>query len=207
MAGAQLVLLSGPAQLLPGELTDRLQHPIAARRRLVDEQRLVDQGGHQQQDIQVVAGTGPDLLGRLQRAAAGEHGQPPQQDLLGLRQEPVTPLDGRPQGLVMRQRGPRPAGQEPEPIAETVAQLLGGERAGTGCGQLDRQRDPVQTPADAGHRGRVLRCQREGRIHQPGPVDEQPHGLGAVDRCRVQRLHGQRRDAVRQLPGHAERLP
>jgi hypothetical protein len=108
---------------------------------------------------------------------------------------------------VAGQRGPRPAGQKPEPVAEAVVQLPGGERAGTGRGQLDGQRDPVQAPADAGHRGRILRRHCECGIYQPGPVDEQSHRLAAAGHCWVQRLHGQGRDGERHLPGHAKRLP
>jgi hypothetical protein len=82
MAGPQRLDLSSLAQLVPGDLADRLQHPIAALRRLVDQQRLVHQRCDQQQDIQIVV-VGADLLGGLQRATAGEHRQPPNQDLLG----------------------------------------------------------------------------------------------------------------------------
>jgi hypothetical protein len=46
MAGSQRLVLVGLAQLVPGELADRLQHPVAALRRLVDHQRPVDQRRH-----------------------------------------------------------------------------------------------------------------------------------------------------------------
>ena len=68
---SQRLGLSGIDQLLPRELPDGLEHPIATSCRVVDQQRLVDQGGDQYQDIQVVLGA--DLLGSLQREISSEH--------------------------------------------------------------------------------------------------------------------------------------
>jgi hypothetical protein len=49
---------------------------------------------------------------------------------------------------VARLYGPRARGQQPEPVVKATADLVGGEGAQAGGGQLDRQRLPVEPSAD-----------------------------------------------------------
>ena len=82
----------------------------------------------------------------------------------------VGPLHRVAQRLVAFQ--PAPASrQQPEPVTETVAHLLRAHRHHPRRRQLDRQRDPVQPPADLRHRVRVVGLvQREARSDRPGRV-------------------------------------
>ena len=120
---------------------------------------------------------GADRLGRLQRAAAGEDGQAAEQRLL---------RGGRAGRSSRRSRrassagGPavaRPAGQQRQPAAPAAPAAPGGEKQlDPRRGQLDRQRQPVQPPADLGHGRGVLR--RSGRSPAGRPArrcDEQAH--------------------------------
>src|SRR5262249_56169494 len=52
----------------------------------------------------------------------------------------------------------------------------GSRQAGTGGGQLDRQRHAIQPPADLRHRAGVVRGEGEIRANPAGPVDEEFHG-------------------------------
>src|SRR5947208_14731463 len=74
-------------EALERELADRLQHrvPLAVEA----DEALLDER------LQPVEVTVRNLLGRLQRAAAGEDGQPPKELLLLRREELVAPADRR----------------------------------------------------------------------------------------------------------------
>ncbi len=114
-----------------------------------DHQGLVHQMGQQVGDIldlDLVAGA--HGLGRLQRATPGEDGEQLEHVLLVVEQQVVAPLHHRPEGLLPRQRRASPAGQEPEPIVETVRELLHGDHPHPGGRQLDRQREAIEAGAD-----------------------------------------------------------
>ena len=97
-----------------------------------------------------------DRLGRLQRPAAGEHRQPPQQRPLRLGEQVVAPVDQRPQRLLAGQRRAAAAGQQPEAVVQPRRDLLHRQRLHPRRRQLDRQRDAVQPLADLRHGRRVL---------------------------------------------------
>ena len=82
-----------------------------------------------------------------------------------------------------------PPGQQTETVIEAVTHVGRAHRHHPCRGQLDAQRDPVQTPADFRHRHRVgVVGQTEPGHHRPGPFHEQRH------RRRVDALaHPQRR--------------
>ena len=94
-------------------------------------------------------------------------------------------------------RSTRSRAQRVEDVFEPGEQRGGCEHPGAGRGELDRQRQPVEAPADLRHRGRVRVVQREVVAHRPGPVDEEPH-------------RGQRRELVERRPlgerRHRQRL-
>ena len=94
---AELSLLTSDLQLLQGVLADRFEQAVAALAllRLEEHQRF----GHQLR--QQVEHVGPvdlaaaaDLFGGVEREAAGEHGEPPQEDTLRLGEQGVAPVDG-----------------------------------------------------------------------------------------------------------------
>ena len=64
-----------------------------------------------------------DLLGGLERAAAGEDGQAGEELLLGLVEQVVAPGDRRPQRLLALRGVARAAGQQRQPVLEPLEQL------------------------------------------------------------------------------------
>ena len=95
-----------------------------------------------------------------------------------------------------RVRGGPAVGQEPEPVRQARLDLRRGQRAQPRRGQLDRQRQPVQLPADPlRHRHRRHPARRPAARRRPA-VQEQPHrrrlpGVLALSglRRQVQRPH------------------
>ena len=61
-------------------------------------------------------------------------------------------------------------GQEPEPLIETGRDLRRLHRRDPGRGQLDGQRDPVQTTTDLRHRPGRARIEHEAAAAPPGPA-------------------------------------
>ena len=152
-----------------------------------DDQRLVHQprrAGRQRRQRSTPS-PAHDRLGGVERPAAREDRQPPEQRPLRLGQQPVAPVDQAAQRLVPRERRPAAAGQQAEAVVEPRGDLLDGERPHARGGQLDRQRDAVQPLADLGHRRRVRIRQGEVGLHRGGPVDEEPHGLVLRQRRRA----------------------
>jgi hypothetical protein len=97
-------------------------------------------------------------------------------------------------------QGPLPARQigcsraQVERGADPVKQGTRGEQGAAACGQLERQRDSVQPPAQLYDRIPILRIlEGEGRPHSRGPVDEEPdrggllHGGSVVVHGEVER--------------------
>ena len=80
------------------------------------------------------------------------------------------------QRLVAFQPAPRPR-QQPEPVTETVADILGAHRHHPRRRQLDRQRDPVQAPTDLRHRRRPRPSSPSAKpgVHRLGSFHEQLH--------------------------------
>ena len=119
-------------QLLAGELADRLQHPVArfvgqglGGRPFID-QTLVDEARHRLKRIDRLACLhGSDRLCCLQRPAAGENAQSPEQDLLRRSEQVVTPGDGVTQRPLARREVARTSGQGGEPALKPVTQRLG----------------------------------------------------------------------------------
>ena len=66
----------------------------------------------------------------------------------------------------MATAGPSAAGEEAEPLVEPFEDLRRVEAADACRGQLDRERDPVEAPADIGHGSRVVRVDHESRLLQ-----------------------------------------
>ncbi len=105
MTPAHRIGCIGLIQLVPGELADRLQQPIAGviAADVGGHQRLVDQSRDQFEHLQLVETLpGAHPLRRLEIEAALEHRQPLEQLPFPIVQQPVGPVDGRRQGLLPR---------------------------------------------------------------------------------------------------------
>ena len=117
-----------------------------------------------------------DLLGHVQ-APAGEHRQAPEQDLLVLGQQLEAPVDRSLQCLLPRRSRAIAGCQQPESVIDPVSDLVDRQCPDARGRQLDRQRNPVQRPAELDHLGAVLPGQCEPGPHCRSPVDEQADGF------------------------------
>jgi hypothetical protein len=181
---AQRVPLPRLGQPLQAVGTDDLQHQVPGSLGTMPhgQQRLVRERGQQVEDL---ARGDPraraDLLGGFQGGAACEDREPAPEHLLGLVEQVPAPVDHRAQCPVPGQRDPAAAGQQPEPVVQAGRDLVRGQGAQPGRGQLDGQRHAVKRPADPGHRGRVGRGDLEARQHGTGPLGQQPDRGGRAD--------------------------
>ena len=198
-------LLAGSGELGGAEVAQRAQQPVPRSVGVVAQHyRLVDQADERldhrvARQVRVRA----HLLGRRHVERPGEHRKPGPQRLLGGGAQAVAPLDGGAQGLMPGRRAVPVAGQQPEPGLEPVGQVGQRQRPQPDGGQFDRERDPVQPPAQADHVRPV--GGRDGETgHDHGrALREELHRVavvaGIVDR---QRVH-----LADMLPWHVERLP
>ena len=143
----------------------------------------------------------------VQVAAAGEHPSAAEHLRQVGGQQVVTPGDGVPQGLLPR-RLPDVGGGQVQAGPEPGQQGPGGEQPGPGCGQLDRQRQPVQVLADGSDVGGVAFGHGEARPGHGRLLHEQPRR--AARRHLLQpRLarHLQRRHRQLLLTGQVQQPP
>ena len=140
---AQVHAFADRRQELRGELTDRLQHPIARPelRLALTKQTLVEK---RLERVRVGAG---DLLRGVVARATREDGEASEELLLALAQKVVRPLDRPSQGLLAR-IGVALALEQVEPLREPLEQLLGAKERGAGSGELERERELVETEAE-----------------------------------------------------------
>ena len=115
-------------------------------------QRLLNECCQQVNDRRFLEpSSGTDLLRHFQRPSACKDGEPAEERSLFSGKQIVAPVDRPLQCLVARQRRPAAAGEETEPVTQPFVDLYGCQGAGP-CGrQLDRQRDPIELPADTCH--------------------------------------------------------
>ena len=157
-------------------LPQRLQQPVAVVVGLVHHERTIDEPQHAIDDVDGAV-TG-DRFGGGEIERRGEHGEPPERDLLVVGEQIVRPRHRRQQRAVPFLRAARSTGEEPEPFVETAGDLRGRHRPNARRGELDRQRDPVEVPADLHHRRDVAGVDREPVAHRRGAFGEQPHRRG-----------------------------
>ncbi|TQM66661.1 hypothetical protein FHX41_0242 [Actinomadura hallensis] len=179
-------------QPLPPVLPDGLQHAEARLGPVHGlEQRPVGQGVQDVQGVRAAghAGGGPG------RDHAGEHREPLGEPAFPLVQEVPAPLDDGPQRPVPGQGGAVPVAQQAEAVAEAGGELVRRHRAHPGRGELDRQRQAVQPPADAPDRLGVV-------AGEPGP-----HGRGPLGEQLDRRREAERRHGAQRLAVHPEAFP
>jgi len=74
--------------------------------------------------------------------------------------------------------------EEPEPPIHLLQDLTDGEGPQPNCGELERQREAVQTTAQCAHVCAVRRGEFELRPGGAGSLDEQAHGVVLEERLR-----------------------
>jgi hypothetical protein len=128
--------------------------------------------------------------------------------LFGRVEEIVGPGDRVAQRLLTSGQIARPAGQQRQPLLQAGQEDVGGEMADPRRGQLDRQRQAVQTPTDLGDGGAVRLRQHEVEANGLGAVDEEAHrvALGQLRGWAGRVGEGQRRHGDDPLHGEAQRL-
>ena len=209
--------LAGLGQPLGGVLPDRLQQVVprpavpVASGAVDDDQRPVDQPAEQVHDrrrVQRLA-AGDGLHG-LQRPAAAEHRQPPQQHPLRVGEQLVAPVDGGPQRALPRLRGARTGGQQREAVAHPArrarrpaapprgrrpARWPAASRRGAGRSRRRPRRPPG--------RGRRSRAARRGPGRGRAATAALPVSSAGVG---GRRRDGQRVDGVLDLAAGGQRL-
>ncbi len=168
---------------------DGLQEPVARAGRSVrhDHQGAVDQPRDQVQHL--VPGNavpGADRFGSRQVAAVAVGGEAAQDDAFGRAEQLPAPVDHRSKRLLAGRCAALPEGQDPEAVVEPRGQLPYSKGSYPGGGELQRERDAVQTPADLGYGPalgliRRVRGAREAGCGCGCPFHEQFH---RVRRCR-----------------------
>ena len=118
-----------------------------------------------------------DRLGRLQRAAAGEHGQARQQPARVLVEQLVAPVDRATECPLVRGEIARSAGQERQPLSQPLQHRLRRQDADARRSQLDRERQTVEAHTNLRDRGRVVGGQLEVGASGPRTVEKESHRL------------------------------
>ena len=133
------------------------------------------------------------LLGVGERAAAREGRKVGEGLLLGSREQLVAPVDRRPQRALPLGQVPGTTGQERQALREALEDLVGRERLDARGGELERERQVVETAADLRDRLVALEV--------------------GLDRLRARQEEAdtlvgrERRHLVHLLRVHAQRLP
>ena len=171
--------LAALGEPLGAVLADGLEHPVAhpAADLVGHEHGLVDQAGHRVEDVDArLAAHGLD---RVEVGAALEDRHPGPQGLLGSASRarsssPPTPAASGAAAV----RPWRPTVSTPNRSSQPLGELRQAEHAQPRGGQLDGQRDAVEAGAQPADRPRRWRASTSKLgIDQPGPLDEQLHGL------------------------------
>ena len=171
-------------ELLARELADRLeqQEAVVADRL---QQTEVDE---RRERVEVGVA---DVLRGFEREAAGEDGEAGEQLLRLLREQVVAPLDRRAERPLAFRRVARAAGEQRQRALQAREQRLRREQLRPRGGELQRERQTVEPPADRIHR----RVRLERAADRAGSFDEERHRL--VRRERVERILALAREAQR----------
>jgi len=109
--------------------------------------------------------------------AAGKHRTPIEESLFRLVQQIVAPIDQRAQCLLAPQRRSALSRQEAKSLVKPAVDLLHWQRAHASRCKLNGKRDSVEMVADGGQGQTVLLGNREPRLVELRPLDEQHDGF------------------------------
>ena len=160
--------LAGGFQPATGVFAEDVQHREAAFAGRAEE-ALVDQRG---ESVEIAAA---DCLGGFEVEAAGEDAELPKERLLVVVKECMTPVDCGPQRALSLRGVGRAATEHVEAAAQPLEDLRRREHLDAGGGELERERQAVESACDLEHG--VVRL--KPRLAQAGPLHEQ---LGRVGR-------------------------
>ena len=168
-------------------------------------ERLVDKRGEQFEHIEyvevVVCG---DRRHGLDREAAAEDRQLPEQLLFCLVEQAVGPFDGRLERSLTRHGSAGATRQETKALVEKAGDSFRGEGAQAGCSQLERERNAIETPADLCE-GLLVALGSEAGFCLPGSFNEEPNGIALLPDPRFPwKAHGTQPE--RRLAWDAEQL-
>jgi hypothetical protein len=137
------------------------------------------------------------------------HGETTQHDLLAGGEQLPAPVDHRAKRALPVRCVPGSAGEQREAVVEPGQQLVDAERTHPSGGELQRERQAVQPPADGRDRGRGVGVQDEPRCGGRGSLREQPHRARGAHRVEIARGPWQLQwwDLPEHLARHRERLP
>ncbi len=119
---------------------------------------------------------GHDRARELERKTAGEHTQAAEHRLLLLRQQAMTPLEGREQRLLTRRRQPVARDEQAKALIQMLRDTLRAEQRHARRGQFDAERNTIEAPADVDHRSNVVVVQRKAAVDRGGTIGKQRHG-------------------------------
>ena len=201
--------------VVPDGLEDEITR--AGLRRLLDgDERFIHKLGEQIHDrVGIDVASGADRLDGLERAPAGEDGEAAEERALGLGEEIEAPVDERAEGLLAWDGGAAAGGEKVKAVVEPLDDLLEGEDADAGGGELDGERDAVEPPADLRDEVDVVVGERKGGACDGGAFDEEAHGFKLGEALEGVRAggdlapvigQGERRERPCGLAGDAERL-
>ncbi len=121
-------------------------------------------------------------LGGFQRAAADEDAEACKRLALVRPQQVVAPVDRGGERLLACRRVARAGRQQVRLAFEPLENLSRREQLRSRRGELDRERQPVEPPADAGDLRGAGRVELEARIDRLRPHREEPHRVGLDER-------------------------
>ena len=149
-------------------------------------------------------------LDGVELEAAAEGCKPTKQRPLVWLEEVVAPLQRRLECLLPCRRRMAPRAEHAEAVVESLRDRRGTECSQAPRGELQRERQAVESKADTGNVHRVLLVNDEARGRRVCPLDEEPHGFVAQKVARVEWLLGirdvERRNPEHDLAWHAQRL-
>jgi hypothetical protein len=118
----------------------------------------------------------------------------------------MAPVEGRLQRAVSHRGIALAGGEQREALLERVAHAAKPKHRHPGGGHLQRQRYPVQTPADLSQQRQLRGVGLEAVVGGARPLDEKCHrALVQIERVAAERQR-QRVDALHSLALHAQRL-
>jgi len=150
------------------------------------------------------------LFSGAERPPGWEHRQAPEQLPFRIGQQLIAPVHGCFECPLPRDGCARAAREQPESILQPDVDLIHRQDRHACRGQLDRERNTIETAADLCDHSRVGRSHRQTRFNGGRTLDEESGGLGLERRVGAesrQRLgQRQRRDAADCLSRHSERF-